>query len=51
MAAHVKVTFTPSSAVVLAGDTMIIGGDASLKEVVGFSLSGIPAVTVIGAKK
>ena len=51
MAAHVNVTFTPSSAVVSTGDTVIIGGDdCSDRKVVGFSLSGITAATVTGAK-
>ena len=51
VAAHVNVTFPPSSAVVLAGDTVIIGGDDLDGEVVGISLSDTTAATVTGAKE
>ena len=52
MAPHVNVTFSPSSAVVLAGGTVIIGGDNFLdSKVVGFSLSGSTTANVTGAKK
>ena len=52
MAAHVNVTFAPSSAVVLAGCTVIIGGEDFLgNEVTGFSLSGSTIENVTGAKK
>ena len=52
MAAHVNVTFPPSSAVVLAGGTVIIGGDNFLdSEVVGLSLSDTTTVNVTEAKK
>ena len=51
MAAHVNVTFPPSSAVVLAGGTVIIGGDDLDGEVVGFSSSVTATAYVTGAKK
>lgn len=52
MAAHVNVTFPPSSAVVLAGGTVIIGGDNFLdSEVVELSLSDTTTVNVTEAKK
>ena len=51
VAPHVNVTFSPSSAVVSAGGTVIIGGDDfSDSKVVGFSLSGTTTATVTGAK-
>ena len=51
VAPHVNVTFSPSSAVVLAGGTVIIGGDDfSDSKVVGFSLSGTTTGNVTGAK-
>lgn len=37
-AAHFNVTLSPNSAVVLAGDTVITGGDHFDERVVGFSL-------------
>ena len=51
MAAHVNVTFLLSSAVVLAGDTVIIGGDDLDGKVVGISLSDTTTATVTGAKE
>ena len=44
--------FSPSSAVVLAGGTVIIGGDDfSDRKVVGFAFSGTNTENVTGAKK
>lgn len=51
LAAHFNVTFSPSSAVVLAGDTVIIGGDHLDSDVVGFSSPGTTLGNVTGAKK
>ena len=51
VAPHVNVTFSPSSAVVLTGGTVIIDGDDfSDSKVVGFSLSGTTTENVTGAK-